>query len=113
MAKSHRFVAALFPGAFQSRLFLFSRKQFSEAVPLLERAAKVSPQDFNTHYLRGACYQALERREDALRAWRIALKLNPKNARLLQVMVVEYGKGRYFQEAAEAARRRWNWLPMT
>ena len=53
----------------------------------------------------GACYQALERREDALRAWRTALKLNPKNARLLQVLVVEYGKGRYFQDAAEVARR--------
>ena len=62
-------------------------------------------EDFNSHYLRGACYQALERRDDALRAWRIALMLNPAHARLLQIMVVEYGKGRYFQEAAEVARR--------
>ena len=61
--------------------------------------------DFNSHYLRGACYQSLERRDDALRAWRTALKLNPAHARLLQIMVVEYGKGRYFQEAAEVARR--------
>ena len=94
-----------FPALFNLGLFFFSRKQFNDAVPWLERAAEVSPQDFNTQYLRGASYQALERRDDALRAWRIALKLNPTHARLLQIMVVEYGKGRYFQEAADVARR--------
>ena len=73
--------------------------------PFLNRRQRLHRDDFNTHYLRGACYQALERRDDALRAWRTALKLNPKNTRLLQVMVVEYGKGRYFQEAAEVALR--------
>jgi len=97
---SPRFFPALF-----NLGFFFSRQQFSDAIPLLERASNVSPEDFNTHYLRGACYQALERRDDALRAWRTALKLNPSHARLLQIMVVEYGKGRYFQEAAEVARR--------
>ncbi|MGH9428399.1 MAG: tetratricopeptide repeat protein, partial [Terriglobia bacterium] len=92
-----------FPALFNLGLFFFSRKQFNDAVPFLERAVEVSPQDFNSHYLRGACYQALERREDALRAWRTALKLNPSQTRLLQIMVVEYGKGRYFQEAADVA----------
>ena len=83
-----------FPALFNLGFFFFSRKQFSDAVPFLERAAAVSPRDFNSHYLRGACYQAMERRDDALRAWRIALMLNPAHARLLQIMVVEYGKGR-------------------
>jgi tetratricopeptide (TPR) repeat protein len=96
---------AIFRPSSISVSFFFSRKQFSDAVPFLERAAAVSPRDFNSHYLRGACYQAMERRDDALRAWRIALMLNPAHARLLQIMVVEYGKGRYFQEAAEVARR--------
>src|SRR5215467_12002942 len=66
-----------FPALFNLGLFYFSRKQFSDAVPFLDRAAAVSPQDFNAQYLRGACYQALERRDDALRAWRAAMKLNP------------------------------------
>src|SRR5262245_64995698 len=92
-----------FPALFNLGLFYSSRKQFSEAVPLLERAAEVSPHDFNTHYMRGACYQALVRGDDALRAWRTALKLSPKNARLLQVMVVEDCKGRYCEVAEEAA----------
>ena len=47
-----------FPALFNLGFFYFSRKQFSDAIPLLERASKVSPEDFNTHYLRGACYQA-------------------------------------------------------
>ena len=102
-----------FPALFNLGLFFFSRQQFNDAVPFLERAAEVSPQDFNSHYLRGACYQSLERGDDALRAWRTALKLNPNNARLLQIMVVEYGKGRYFQEAAEVARRASSWPLMT
>src|SRR5213593_5064673 len=50
-----------FPALFNLGLFYQSRKQFSEAIPLLVLAAEVSPGDFNTHYLLGACYQVLGR----------------------------------------------------
>src|SRR5688500_6130045 len=62
-----------FPALFNLGLLYHSRKQFSNALPLLEKAAEVSPLDFNTHYLRGACYQGLGRSDDALHAWRTAL----------------------------------------
>lgn len=94
-----------FPALFNLGYFHYSRREYLKAVPYLERAGRVTPTDFNTHYLLGACYQAVERRDDALLAWRTAIGINPRSIRLLQIMVVEYGKGRYFQEAAEAATR--------
>ena len=53
----------------------------------------------------GSALSKLGRTDDALRAWREALKLQPRNLRLMQIMSVEYKKGRYFGEAAELARR--------
>src|SRR5262245_56466179 len=50
-----------YPALFNLGFFYYTRKQYNEAAPLLERAAEVMPQDFNTHYLRGACYTALDR----------------------------------------------------
>lgn len=94
-----------FPALFNLGYMHFSTKQFEEALLFLDRAAQNAPDDFNSHYLRGSALQQLGRREEALRAWRQALAIQPKNLRLLQVMAVEYGAGRYFQEAADLARR--------
>jgi tetratricopeptide (TPR) repeat protein len=94
-----------FPALFNLGYMHFSAQEFEKARPFLERAAKASPTDFNSHYLLGATLQRLGRREDALRAWREALAIQPQNQRLMQVMSVEYGAGRYFQEAADLARR--------
>lgn len=94
-----------FPALFNLGYFHYSRRDYLKAIPYLERAGRVLATDFNTHYLLGACYQAVERREEALLAWRTAIGINPRSSRLLQIMVVEYGKGRYFQEAAELATR--------
>src|SRR5205085_284536 len=76
-----------------------------EAVPLLELAARTNPRDFNTRYILGQALSNLGRREDALRAWRAALGIQPGNVRLMQIMIVEYEKGRYFREAASLAAR--------
>ena len=94
-----------FPALFNLGYFHYSRRDYLKAIPYLERAGRVLATDFNTRYLLGACYQAVERREGALLAWRTAIGINPRSSRLLQIMVVEYGKGRYFQEAAELATR--------
>jgi tetratricopeptide (TPR) repeat protein len=42
---------------------------------------------------------------ESLVAWRAAEKLRPDHLRLLQLMVIEYGKGRFFAEAAAPAKR--------
>ncbi|MDQ6707984.1 MAG: tetratricopeptide repeat protein [Acidobacteriota bacterium] len=97
-----------FPALFNLGYFYFKQQRFSDAEPLLRRAAQASPTDFNAHYLLGATLAQLGQSDDALRAWREALRIQPDNLRLLQVMCVEYSKGRYFAEAASLATRALN-----
>jgi tetratricopeptide (TPR) repeat protein len=94
-----------FPSLFNLGFMHFSNGRPAEARPWLERAAKVSPQDFNSHYLLGSVLLQLQDRDGALRAWRRALRLQPNNLKLMQVMVVEYEKGLYYGEAEALARR--------
>ncbi len=94
-----------FPALFNLGYMHFSAGQYTQALPLLERAANEAPEDFNSHYLLGAAYQKLDRREETLRQWRKALAIQPNNLRLMQVMTVEYNAGRYFQDAADLAGR--------
>lgn len=83
----------------------FRDQRFSDAEPLLRRAADLNRRDFNTLYLLGVVRQKLGQPDAALLTWRDALAVQPANVRLMQVMSVEYSKGRYFAEAAEIARR--------
>ncbi len=94
-----------FPALFNLGYFYFKQERFADAEPFLRRAGQASRTDFNTRYLLGVSLSKLGRPEDALRAWREALDIQPKNLRLMQVMSVEYYKGRYFAEAADLARR--------
>ena len=94
-----------FPALFNLGLLYSRQQKFAEAEPLLKRSAQTSPGEFNAWYVWGSALSKLGRTDDALRAWREALKLQPRNLRLMQVMSVEYHKGRYFGEAADLARR--------
>jgi tetratricopeptide (TPR) repeat protein len=94
-----------FPALFNLGYMKSSQGKYAESAPLLEQAARVNSKDFNTRYLLGQALTNLNRREDALRAWRAALAIQPGNVRLMQIMIVEYEKGRYFQEAAALAKR--------
>jgi tetratricopeptide (TPR) repeat protein len=94
-----------FPSLFNLGLMYHSLARYAEAEPLLSRAARVQPREFNTRYVRGSTLLRLARREDALRQWRAALDLQPANTRLMQVVAVEYGNGAYFREACDLARR--------
>ena len=85
-----------FPALFNLGLFYSREQRFAEAEPLLKRAAQSSPGEFNAWYMWGSALSESGRTDDALRAWREALKLQPGNLRLMQVMAVEYSKGRYF-----------------
>ena len=40
-----------------------------------------------------------------LREWRVALSLQPRNIKLLEVMAIEYSNGDYFRQACDAAQR--------
>jgi len=97
-----------FPALFNLGYLYVEEGKASDAEPLLRRAAELSPHNFNTYYLLGVTCRSLGRSEDALRAWRSALRLQPNNLRLMQIMSVEYSKGRYFREAAELATRALN-----
>lgn len=94
-----------FPALFNLGFMYHSRREFEKAAPVLARAARLQPGDFNVRYLRGSALVNLGRREDGLREWRAALRIQPANFKLMQIMAVEFGKGRYFKEAAELARR--------
>jgi tetratricopeptide (TPR) repeat protein len=96
--------AKYFPALFNLGYFYYSHGRYAEAVTFLERAADANPDDFNSRYLLGASQSKLNRTDAALRAWRVAQTLKPNQAKLLSLMVVEYGKGRYFNEAAEVAK---------
>ena len=94
-----------FPALFNLGYFYFQQQRFAEAEPLLRRATGAAPDDFNAHYLLGVTLLKLHRSDDALRQWRDALRIQPSNLRLMQVMSVEYSKGRYFGEAAALAKK--------
>ena len=94
-----------FPALFNLGYMNFQQSKFAEGERYLEIAAATKSADFNTYYLLGLSRSKLGRREDALRAWQSALELQPNNTKLMQVMAVEYGAGRYHQEAAALAER--------
>jgi len=94
-----------FPALFNLAYLYVQQQRLAEAEPLLQRAAAASPGDFNSRYLLGTTQEKLGKPDDALRAWREALRIQPANLRLMQVMSVEYSKGHYFGEAAALAKR--------
>jgi len=96
---------SFFPAAFNLGYFHYSRKEFAEAAGHLQRAAKLQPADFNSWFLLGQARSALGQRDEALRAWRVALGLRPDHAKLMGIMAVEYSQGGYYREAAAVAKR--------
>ena len=98
----------LFSASFNLGFMHYSRGNVDAAIPHLQRAARSQPKDFNSRYVLGACLVKAGRTDDALRAWREALALQPGHVKLMQAMAVEYGRGRYFREAAAIAERALN-----
>lgn len=94
-----------FGALFNLGYFYLRQGDAAAAEPYLARAARANPNDYNAAFLLGNARLQLNRPEEALRAWRVALAVRPGDARLWKVVSVEYAKGRYFQEAAQAARR--------
>lgn len=94
-----------FPALFNLGYLNFQRGTLPPAIDFLGRASKQDPEDFNTYYLLGLAHSQNGQRDDALRAWRVALALRPDHVRLMKIMVVEYDRERYYGEAADLAER--------
>lgn len=94
-----------FAALFNLGFHLQSEGRFPEAEAPLTRAVKIRPDDFNARYILGVTLSQLGRREDALRQWSAAADIRPAHVKLMQIMAIEYGKGRYFREAARIAER--------
>ena len=82
-------LASDYADLFNRGLAAYQAKRDAEAEPLLAEAAGLKPGEFQSQFLLGAARSRLGRTDDALAAWRKAEALQPKNARLLQVMAVE------------------------
>ena len=89
---------------FNLGVLLHRQRRASEAADLLDRAAAIAP-GYEVHLMRGSNFQQLERREEAILAWKAALLFQPRNVKLMQVLSVEYSYGRYFHEAAAMAHQ--------
>ncbi len=96
---------ATFEEEFQTGFRAFQSGQWAEAEAHLQNACPLRPAEFNCWYLLGAAASRLGRSDAAIRAWREADRCNPRHVRLLQLLTVEYGKGRYFPDALNAAKR--------
>ncbi len=95
---------AHYASLFNYGVFLHRNQRQKEAVEMLDRAAAVES-GYQVHLMRGMNFQQLQRREEAIRAWRAALTFSPANLKLMQVLSVEYSHGRYFHEAAAILRQ--------
>lgn len=97
------------PGLFEANFNLgflyYSNGNPAKAEPFLARAAKAKPADFNARYVWGATLAQLNRGDEALRQWRVALEIRPSHGKLMQIMAVEYSKGRYYRDAAAVAEK--------
>ncbi|MEP7364864.1 MAG: tetratricopeptide repeat protein [Acidobacteriota bacterium] len=94
---------ALYSANFNLGYFYSSHNDPAKAAPLLDRAAQSKPNDFSTRYLAGAVRSQLNETDAALRHWRAALAVRPNHPKLLQLIAVEYTKGRYYRDAAASA----------
>ena len=52
--------------------------KFREALPLVREAIRLSPQDFNLHFLQGICHDYLAQNADAASCYRACIALRPK-----------------------------------
>lgn len=96
---------ALFEANYNLGYMYHSRGEFAHAERLLAKAAASQPKNFNAQYLLGATLSKLNRAEEAIRHWRVAVSLRPDDARLMHVLAIEYSKRRYFREAGDIAEK--------
>jgi len=81
---------------------LVAQGKLSEAIPYLERARQLKPDDAALASELGNAYLGLDRTSDAMRAWRDAVRLNPQLEDTWFMLGIALAAGGNFSEARQA-----------
>jgi protein O-mannosyl-transferase len=89
----------IFPNLARS---LVAQGKLSEAIPYLERARQLKPEDAALASELGNAYLGVDRPNDAMRAWRDAVRLNPQLEDTWFMLGIALAAGGNFSEARQA-----------
>lgn len=87
---------------------LFQTRRFDEAVPVLQKAVQVSPENLLAYQLLGSCFVELKNPKEALKAHKMALFLNPLSersqqaVRKLEILSAEEFNREFFEDLQSA-----------
>lgn len=81
---------------------LVAQGKLAEAIPYLERARQLKPDDAGVASELGMAYLGLDRIPDAINAWRTSLRLNPKQEHLWFMLGISLAAGGQAAEARHA-----------
>jgi tetratricopeptide (TPR) repeat protein len=81
---------------------LVAQGKLAEAIPYLERARQLKPDDAALASELGNAYLGLDRTSDAMRAWRDAVRLNPQLEDTWFMLGIALAAGGNFNEARQA-----------
>ena len=87
--------------------YYMSRKEFTNAVSVLESAAKAEPQSADPLFSLGFVYRAMEQNPKAVTALRQALTINPKHLNSLQMLLELYGQDGNIAELKKLLAQAW------
>jgi tetratricopeptide (TPR) repeat protein len=88
--KAHELDGDLFEVAFHTGKLLVEADRPEEGKSFLERAVELRPEAGAGHYFLGECYRKLERPDQAMQAYRAAVKRNPNDAGALSALGTLY-----------------------
>ena len=78
---------------------LFDKKDFNQAVSILEKAQKIVPNDGGINFLLGYGYTRVDRNEDAVAPLQRAIEINPKDINALSSLASTYDALKRYPEA--------------
>ena len=84
--KAHELDDNLFEVAFHAGKLLLGADRLEEGQPFLERAVDINPEAGVGHYFLGECYRKMERADQAIQAYRAAVKRNPNDGAALSAL---------------------------
>jgi len=84
--KAHELDGNLFEVAFHTGKLLVGADRPEEGKPFLERAVEINPDAGVGYYYLGECYRKMELPDQAIQAYRVAVKRNPNDAGALSAL---------------------------
>ena len=88
--RAHELDGSLFEVAFHTGKLLVEAGRPEEAEPFLERAVAIKPEAGVAHYFLGECCRKMGRPDQAIQAYRAAVKRNPNDAGALSALGLLY-----------------------